>query len=157
MSWKAKAVDFYNRFIELATDINGNMPRFVVQRLADLLNERERSLKGSRIMVLGMAYKKNVDDLRESPGLELYRLLRQKGAWVEFHDPHARSFVSVLGNIVESSPIDDGRLATFDAAVLATDHDAFDYPRIAREAQLILDCRDAFARHGVAGGSVVKL
>jgi UDP-N-acetyl-D-glucosamine dehydrogenase len=157
MSWKAKAVDFYNRFIELATDINGNMPRFVVQRLADLLNERERSLKGSRLLVLGMAYKKNVDDLRESPGLELYRLLRQKGAWVEFHDPHARSFVSTLGNTVESSPIDGGRLAAFDAAVLVTDHDAFDYAAIAREAKLILDCRDAFARHGVSAPSVVKL
>jgi UDP-N-acetyl-D-glucosamine dehydrogenase len=157
MSWKAKAVDFYNRFIELATDINGNMPRFVVQRIADLLNERERSLKGSRLLVLGMAYKKNVDDLRESPGLELYRLLRQKGAWVEFHDPHARSFVSTLGNIVESSPIDDGRLAGFDAAVLVTDHDAFDYPAIARGAKLVLDCRDAFARHGVVAPNVVKL
>ncbi len=157
LSWKAKAVDFYNRFIELATDINGNMPRFVVQKLADLLNERTKPLKGSRIMVLGMAYKRNVDDLRESPGLELYRLLRQKGAWVEFHDPHAKSFVSTLGNDVGSSPIDDGRLATFDAAVLVTDHDAFDYAAIAREAQLVLDCRDAFARHGVASENVVKL
>jgi UDP-N-acetyl-D-glucosamine dehydrogenase len=157
MSWKARAVDFYNRFIELATDINGNMPRFVVQRLADLLNERERSLKGSRLLVLGMAYKKNVNDLRESPGLELYRLLRQKGAWVEFHDPLASSFVSTIGNIVESSPIDGGRLATFDAAVLVTDHDAFDYVTIAREAKLVLDCRDAFARHGVGAPNVVKL
>jgi len=157
MSWKAKSVDFYNRFIELATDINGNMPRFVVAKLADLLNEHERALKGSRVMILGLAYKKNVDDVRESPGLEVYRLLREKGAWVEFHDPLVKSFVSMLGNTVESSPIDAGQLATFDAAVLVTDHDAFDYPRVAREARLILDCRYAFGSRGIASDNVFKL
>ena len=157
MSWKAKEVDFYNRFIELATDINGNMPRFVVAKLGDLLNERERSLKGSRILVLGMAYKKNVADLRESPGLEIYRLLRKKGAWVEFSDPHATSFVSILGKTVPSTPLGPGAVASFDAAVLVTDHDAFDYPRIAADAKLILDCRNAFAAHGVEAAHVVKL
>jgi len=157
MSWKAKAVDFYNRFIELATDINGNMPRFVVAKLGDLLNERERSLKGSRILVLGMAYKKNVADLRESPGLEIYRLLRQKGAWVEFCDPHASSFVSIIGNTVPSTPLREGVVGSFDAAVLITDHDAFDYPRIASEAKLILDCRDAFGARGIAAEHIFKL
>jgi len=157
MSWKAKAVDFYNRFIELATDINGNMPRFVVAKLGDLLNERERSLKGSRILVLGMAYKKNVADLRESPGLEIYRLLRQKGAWVEFHDPHASSFVSIIGNTVPSTPLGEGVVASFDAAVLITDHDAFDYRKIAAEAKLILDCRDAFGARGIAAEHIRKL
>jgi UDP-N-acetyl-D-glucosamine dehydrogenase len=157
MSWKAKEVDFYNRFIELATDINGNMPRFVVAKLGDLLNDRERSLKGSRILVLGMAYKRNVDDLRESPGLEVYRLLRRKGAWVEFSDPHARSFVSILGKTVSSTSLEGGALASFDAAVLVTDHDAFDYPRIAAESKLVLDCRNAFAAHGVEAPHIVKL
>jgi UDP-N-acetyl-D-glucosamine dehydrogenase len=157
MSWKAKSVEFHNRFIELATDINGNMPRFVSAKLADLLNERERSIKGSRVMILGLSYKKDVADVRESPGLEVYRLLREKGAWVEFHDPLARSFVSMLGNTVESSPIDDGRLESFDAVVLVTDHDAFDYPRIAREAALILDCRNAFASRGIESENVFKL
>jgi UDP-N-acetyl-D-glucosamine dehydrogenase len=157
MSWKAKAVDFYNRFIELATDINGNMPRFVVAKLGDLLNERERSLKGSRILVLGMAYKRNVDDLRESPGLEIYRLLRQKGAWVEFHDPHAAGFVSKLGKTVPSTPLGEGVVGSFDAAVLITDHDAFDYPSIAREAKLILDCRNAFGARGIEAGHIFKL
>jgi UDP-N-acetyl-D-glucosamine dehydrogenase len=157
LSWKAKAVDFYNRFIELATDINGNMPRFVVAKLTDLLNEQEKSLKGSRIMILGMAYKANVDDLRESPGLELYRLLRQKGAWVEFADPHATSFVSILGKTVEASPIDSGQLEKFDAAVLVTDHDAFDHGQIATDANLILDCRNAFGKRGIEGDHVFKL
>jgi UDP-N-acetyl-D-glucosamine dehydrogenase len=157
MSWKAKSVDFYNRFIELATDINGNMPRFVVSKLADLLNEQAKPLKGSRVMILGLAYKKNVDDIRESPGLEIYRLLRDKGAWVEFHDPLATSFVSMLGKTVESSPIGGGELEGFDAAVLVTDHDDFDYPRLAREAVLILDCRNAFASRGVKGEQIHKL
>ena len=157
LSWKAKAVDFYNRFIELATDINGNMPRFVVTKLADLLNEEKKPLKGSRIMILGMAYKSNVDDLRESPGLELYRLLRQKGCWVEFADPHATSFVSILGNTVEATPIDGGQLGSFDAAVLVTDHDAFDHAQIATDAQLILDCRNAFGKRGIEGDHVFKL
>jgi UDP-N-acetyl-D-glucosamine dehydrogenase len=157
LAWKAKAVDFYNRFIELATDINGNMPRFVVSKLGDLLNDRERSIKGSKIMILGMAYKPNVDDIRESPGLEVYRLLRLKGAWVEFGDPYIPSFVSMLGNEVRSSLVSDGRLADFDAAVLVTDHDAFDYESIARDAKLVLDCRNAFSKRKISGENIVKL
>jgi UDP-N-acetyl-D-glucosamine dehydrogenase len=109
------------------------------------------------VLVLSMAYKRNVDDLRESPGLEIYRLLRKKGAWVEFHDPHAHSFVSVLGNTVRSTPLDDGVLGSFDAAVLVTDHDSLDYARIAREAKLVLDCRNAFGARGIAAPHVVKL
>ena len=157
MSWKAKAVDFYNRFIELATDLNGNMPRFVISKLTDLLNDRERSLKGSRIMILGMAYKKDVNDLRESPGLEVYRLLREKGAWVEFNDPHASSFISMLEKTVESSPVDEGQLKTFDAAVLVTDHTAFDYKKLANDTPLILDCRNAFGSRGISANHIVKL
>jgi UDP-N-acetyl-D-glucosamine dehydrogenase len=157
LSWKAKSVDFYNRFIELATDINGNMPYFVVQKLADLLNEQSKPLKGSRIMILGMAYKPNVNDLRESPGLELYRLLRQKGSWVEFHDPLATSFVSMLGKTVLSSPATAEHLATFDAAVLVTDHACLDYPHLAEHARLILDCRNAFGKRGITSARIVKL
>ena len=157
LSWKAKAVDFYNRFIELATDINGNMPRFVISKLADLLNEEEKPLKGSRVMILGMSYKKDVDDLRESPGLEIYRLLRLKGAWTEYHDPHATSFVSMLDNVVESSSIDKEHLKSFDAVVLVTDHSDFDYKKIAEESKLILDCRNVFCRNGVTGKHITKL
>jgi UDP-N-acetyl-D-glucosamine dehydrogenase len=157
MSWKAKAVDFYNRFIELATDINGNMPRFVLAKLTDLLNEQERSLKGSKILILGMAYKSNVDDLRESPGLEIYRLLREKGAWVEFHDPHATSFVSMLGKTVESTPLAEGTLEKFDAVVLVTDHEAYDHAAIARDAKLILDCRNALGTRGLDDENIHRL
>ncbi|MBW2275865.1 MAG: nucleotide sugar dehydrogenase [Deltaproteobacteria bacterium] len=157
MAWKAKSVDFYSRFIELATDINGNMPRFVISKLADLLNDREKSLKGARVMILGLAYKKNVGDVRESPGLEVYRLLREKGALVEVHDPRAGNLDSMLGSEVESSSIGGGELESFDAAVLVTDHDDFDYERIARESKLVLDCRNAFAARGVEGEHIHKL
>jgi UDP-N-acetyl-D-glucosamine dehydrogenase len=157
LSWKARAVDFYNRFIELATDINGNMPRFVATRLADLLNERERALKGSRVLILGLAYKRNVSDIRESPGLEIYRLLRERGAAVEFNDPLVPSFVAAQGDVVESSSLGGGALEGFDAAVLVTDHDGFDYEAIARRARLVLDCRNAFGSRGIEGEHVFKL
>jgi UDP-N-acetyl-D-glucosamine dehydrogenase len=157
MSWKAKSVDFYNRFIELATDINGNMPRFVVNKLADLLNDRERSIKGARVLIAGMAYKKNVDDLRESPGLELYRLLVRKGAVLSFYDPHARAFKDDDGARITSIDATAETLAGFDAVVLVTDHDIFDYALMAQKCRLILDCRDAFGKRGISGLNIVKL
>ena len=157
MAWKAKSVDFYSRFIELATDINGNMPRFVVNKLTDLLNEREKSLKGSRVLILGLAYKKNVDDVRESPGLEIIRLLQEKGARVEFHDPLAGSLDSPSESGLKSCAIDGGELEGFDAVVLVTDHDEFDYARVAEEAALILDCRNAFESRGITGENLYKL
>jgi UDP-N-acetyl-D-glucosamine dehydrogenase len=157
LSWKAKAVDFYNRFIELATDINGNMPRFVVAKLQDLLNEKKKPLKGSKVMILGMAYKRNIDDIRESPGLEIYRLLRLKGAWVEYSDPHVESFVSMLGKNIKSSPVGGDALDSFDAAVLITDHDDFDYPLIAEHAGLVLDCRNAFQSREISGDHIIRL
>jgi len=157
LSWKAKSVDFYNRFIELATDINGNMPRFVLARLADLLNDREKSIRGSRLLILGMAYKKNVDDLRESPGLEVFRLLEEKGARVDYADPHAASFRADASRTVAAVGISGEALKTYDAALLITDHDAFDYAHIAKHVRLILDCRNAFAKKGVGGDAIHRL
>jgi UDP-N-acetyl-D-glucosamine dehydrogenase len=157
LSWKAKAVDFHSRFIELATDINGNMPRFAVQKLADILNDREKPLNGSRIMLLGMAYKRNVSDLRESPGLEIYRLLGLKGAKVEFIDPHVAGFVCASGNDVSAVSFEELDPEMFDAAVLVTDHDAFDYESIAAEFKVILDCRNAFASRDLNAEHIVKL
>jgi UDP-N-acetyl-D-glucosamine dehydrogenase len=157
MAWKAKSVDFYSRFIELATDLNGNMPRFVVTKLAELLNERERSIKGAGILLIGMAYKKNVDDLRESPGLELYRLFEQKGAKISFVDPHAKSFQHDNGQVISTIEATPEILSSFDACLLITDHDSFDYELFARSCPLILDCRGAFEKRGIAGASIVKL
>lgn len=157
LSWKARAVDFHNRFIELATDINGNMPRFAVQKLAEILNELEKPLKGSKIMLLGMAYKKNVNDIRESPGLEIYRLLGLKGARVKFYDPHVSSFICEAGHTVSAVSLEENLSDLFDAAVLVTDHDAFDYQRLAADFKVILDCRNAFASRELSAEHIVKL
>lgn len=157
LSWTAKSVDFYNRFIELASDINSNMPQFVIRRLADLLNDCEKPLKNSRILILGMAYKADINDLRESPGLEIYRMLCQKGCLVEFHDPHVKSFISWLGNTVKSTDLTPGMLKTFDAVLLVTDHKVFDYKLISQESILVLDCRNAFGKRGIKEPNVVKL
>lgn len=150
LSWKAKSVDFYNRFIELATDINGNMPRFVVSKLGDMLNDQKKALNGSRITILGIAYKQNVSDTRESPGLEVAALLQQKGALVSFCDPHVHAQVNFPK--IESSQLDQS-----DAVVLVTAHDQFNYEKIAEQATLILDCRNAFRARDIHAPHIVPL
>jgi UDP-N-acetyl-D-glucosamine dehydrogenase len=157
MSWKARSVDFYNRFIELATDLNGNMPRFVVQKIGDILNDRSKSIKESKILILGMAYKKNISDLRESPGLEIFGLLKDKGAVVEYADPHVGSFKYLDDAVIYAVKIDRAGLKQYDVAVLVTNHDDFDYELIANECNVILDCRNVFSNKGVAGDHIVKL
>ncbi len=160
LSWKAKALDFNSKFIELATDINGNMPRFVLQKLTDILNEDVISIKGSKIMILGMAYKKNVSDIRESPGLEIFKLLKQKGAWVEYCDPHVPSLQISLSEDETKKEIISCELANcseFDAAILTTDHKAFDYKLLAESFKIILDCRNAFANLGIVSKNIVTL
>ncbi len=154
LSWKAKTYDFYNEFIDLASNVNGNMPRFTVRKIADILNEVEKPIKGSKILILGMAYKADVDDLRESPGLELYRLLENKGAEVDYYDPHAESFDNA-GEIVYSIELTADKLKSYDCAVLATAHSAFDYEWIAEHADVILDTRNAF--NGIENKNIYKL
>jgi len=154
LSWKAKTYDFYNKFIDLASDINGNMPRFTVHKIADILNDAEKPIKGSKILILGMAYKADIDDLRESPGLELYRLLENKGAIMDYHDPYAEKFDN-RGEIVHSIELTADNLADYDCAVLATDHSNYDYTWIAENASLILDTRNAF--NGIESENIYKL
>ncbi len=145
LSWKAKTYDFYNRFIELATDVNGNMPHYVLQRVSHLLNKHAKPIRNSKILILGMSYKSNIDDLRESPALEVYRLLRRDGAYVVYSDPHAKSFISMLGKKIESSPLTEELLKKQDLAVLVTNHKVFDYDFIVKHSKLILDTRNALA------------
>lgn len=154
LSWKAKMFDFYNKFIELASDINGNMPRHVLAKIGETLNLEGKAVSASKILLLGMAYKKDVDDLRESPGLEIYRLLKLNGAAADFHDPHAESFREAQ-EIVRGVDLTASALAEYDLAVLVTNHTAFDYPWIARHARLILDTRNAF--RGIQGRHILKL
>jgi UDP-N-acetyl-D-glucosamine dehydrogenase len=145
LSWKAKTYDFYNRFIELATDINGNMPHYVLQRASRLLNKHGKPLKNSKIMIIGMAYKPDIEDLRESPALEVYRLLRKEGAYVVYNDPYAKSFVSMLGNVIRSTDLTAETLQAQDLAVVVTNHKVYDYAFIHEHARLILDTRNAMA------------
>lgn len=154
LAWKAKTHDFFNKFIELASDINGNMPRHVVSKAAEVLNLDGKPLRRSRVLLLGMAYKRNVDDVRESPSLEIFRLLREQGACVDFHDPHVRRVWDGDG-FVEGVALTAATLTEYDCVILATDHAAFDYAWIASHARLILDTRNAFK--GIPAAHILRL
>ncbi len=153
LSWKAKSYNFYNRFIELATDINGNMPRFVISKLYRILNKAKKSINGSNILILGVAYKPNIDDVRESPALDVYELLSEEGANVEFNDPFVESF-KILGKKVYSKPLSERMLESYDAVIMVTGHSAYDEKFIEKHAKSILDTRSFFK---ISSGKVVKL
>jgi UDP-N-acetyl-D-glucosamine dehydrogenase len=143
LSWKAKQFDFRTRFIELAGEVNGAMPYFVLERIADGLNDQSKSIKGSKILVLGLAYKRDIDDLRESPSLTIIELLREKGAKVSYNDPYfpkvgrGRHYDLNMTN----TPLEN--LGQYDAVVIVTDHSAYDYPAIVAQSQLVVDTRNA--------------
>jgi len=143
LSWKLKTINYTARFIELATSINSGMPEYVVGKINDALNEVQKSVKGSRLLVLGVAYKRDVSDTRESPALDIIGMLRRKGADVCYTDPYVDS-VEVLGAAVERHDAAAG-MSDFDCVIIITDHSQFDYARLAREATLIFDARNAMA------------
>jgi UDP-N-acetyl-D-glucosamine dehydrogenase len=118
----------------------------VVSKLADALNDRSRSVRGSRVLVLGIAYKKNIDDVRESPAAELMEILRDKGALVEYSDPHVPVFPRMREHSFDlaSRPVSAEEIASYDAVLIATNHDRFDYPLIKRHARLVVDTRGVF-------------
>ena len=157
LSWKLKALNFQARFIELAGEINTRMPQVVVERVASALNARRKPIKGAKIHLLGVAYKRDVSDVRESPALDVMGLLVQSGARVTYTDPFVPS-VTVEGTTFRSRKATDGALRGADAAVILTDHSGFDYRRIVKASQLVLDTRNATGRAGVRGGrKVVRL
>ena len=143
LSWKAREFDFRTRFIELAGEINVNMPRFVIEQLADGLNRSRKAINGSRVLVLGLAYKRDIDDLRESPSLTIIELLREKGATVAYNDPYfptvgqGRHYALNMTN----TPLEN--LGQYDAVLIVTDHSTYDYRKIVEEAQLVVDTRNA--------------
>jgi UDP-N-acetyl-D-glucosamine dehydrogenase len=153
LSWKAKQSGFEARFIELAGQVNGAMPEHVVQRVSDALNSVKKPVNGSRIHLFGVAYKRDVNDMRESPALDIMELLTRRGAQVTFTDPHVPSF-SHGGHTGQSLDFDDALAAAFDCAVVATDHTVFDYPRIAR-LPLVVDTRNALS--GFTEPSIFRL
>lgn len=146
LTWKAREYGLHTRFIELAGEINSGMPLWVVNKVADALNEREKPIKNSKILVLGAAYKRNVDDMRESPSLEIIELLQHRGALVSYSDPHVPVLPPMRHHHIElnSVAVTAQSIRDYDCVVLATAHNAFDYDLIAEHAQLIVDTRAAF-------------
>lgn len=146
LSWKAREYGVHTRFIELAGEINSDMPQWVMRKISEALNDRERAVKGSRVLVLGIAYKKNVDDMRESPAVVLMELLRAKGALVEYCDPWVPTFPKMREHTfdLESIELTPQNVASYDLVLLATNHDAFDYAMIKAHARLIVDTRGVY-------------
>jgi UDP-N-acetyl-D-glucosamine dehydrogenase len=142
LSWKMKSLNFTARFIELATEINGHMPEHVVARAADMLNEDRLAVNGSRVLVLGAAYKANVSDVRESPALDVMRELMAKGADVSYHDPHVAE-LEIDGRVLKSSDLTDELLAGADLVLIVTDHESVDLARVVAKASRIFDTRNA--------------
>ncbi|MFH1131567.1 MAG: nucleotide sugar dehydrogenase [Pseudomonadota bacterium] len=140
LSWKLKTLKYTARFIEMAGEINSGMPEVVVQLIADSLNDRMKPVNSSKILVLGIAYKSDIDDVRESPALDLMELLKKRGAVVSYHDPHVPKFEIGQDTIV-SVPLEN--LESFDCAVIVTNHSIFDYAKICRNSQLVVDTRNA--------------
>jgi UDP-N-acetyl-D-glucosamine dehydrogenase len=154
LSWKAKEVDFSTRFINLAGEINTSMPYHIVECVVAALNDRGKAVKGSRILVLGIAYKKDIDDLRESPSLTLIEILRKRGAEVEYNDP----YFPTVGRgrhydlNMECVPLEN--LGDYDCVLIATDHSDYDYERLVKEAQLVVDTRNATG--GISAANLVR-
>jgi len=146
LTWKAREYGLHTRFIELSGEVNQAMPEYVLSKLMDGLNDSGKALKGSKVLVLGIAYKKNVDDMRESPSVEIMELIEAKGGIVAYSDPHVQVFPKMREHHFElsSEVLTADNLASFDAVVLATDHDKFDYELIKQYAKLIVDSRGKY-------------
>ncbi|HEX3883606.1 MAG TPA: nucleotide sugar dehydrogenase [Stellaceae bacterium] len=161
LTWKAREYEIATRFIELAGEINTAMPRRVVDKTVAALSEHSgRALSGARVLILGLAYKKNVDDTRESPAFKVMELLEHRGAVVNFHDPYlaavppTREHAQFAGR--PSLPLTPATLAESDVAIICTDHDNVDYALVVENCRLVVDTRNACAKHGVTGGNIVK-
>jgi len=146
LTWKAREYGVHTRFIELAGEVNSAMPAWVIGKIAEALNERERSIKGSRILVLGIAYKKNVDDMRESPSVELMEMLQHKGAVIAYCDPWVPTFPKMRRYKFElaSVTLTPESLAAYDLVLIATNHDVFDYALVKQHSKLIVDTRGVY-------------
>lgn len=148
LTWKAREYGLHTRFIELSGEVNRGMPEYVLGKVMDGLNNAGKALKNSRVLVLGIAYKKNVDDMRESPSVAIMEILRNKGVEVAYSDPHVPVFPKMRDHEfdLKSEPVNSENLAKFDAVLIATDHDKFDYDLIGKEAKLIVDTRGRFRK-----------
>lgn len=155
LTWKAREYGFHTRFIELAGEVNSAMPEWVVDKVSAALNDRQKALRGANVLVLGLAYKKNVDDMRESPSVEIMEILQKKGAKIAYSDPHIPVFPKQRAHRFEmkSIPLTPKSIAAFDCVIVATDHDGFDYELIKRQAALIVDTRGVYEE---PAGNIVR-
>ncbi len=156
LSWKLKSLNYYARFIELAGDINSRMPEYVVERVNRALNEKNKSLKGSKILVLGAAYKRDIKDVRESPALDVIKLLQIAGAEVSYNDPHVAS-IRMNGSVMKSVKLTQAALQNADCVVIVTDHTAYEYDWIVQNSQLVMDTRNATKNVKQDQKKIVKL
>ncbi len=160
LTWKAREYDITTRFIELAGQVNTQMPYYVIERLVEAVDRSGKPFSRSRILILGAAYKKNVDDMRESPSLKLIELIETRGANVDYHDPHipelpsTRKHVALAGR--RSVCLTPENVSGYDAVLIATDHDAVDYRFVVNHAKLVVDTRNACARAGIVSDRIIK-
>jgi UDP-N-acetyl-D-glucosamine dehydrogenase len=157
LSWKMKAYQYTARFIELASEINTNMPRYVVTRILEALNERGKSLKGAKCLILGVAYKPDIDDIRESPALDVIGLLQKKGATVEYHDPYIPTLKTHEDAEMHSVPDLMKAVQAADLVVAVTNHKAYDYKAILKASNFIFDSRNALGKIGKDNPKVERL
>ena len=145
LAWKMRGLNYKTRFIEVAGEVNSEMPRYWVQKVVETLNEAGKAARGARVLVIGAAYKKDIDDIRESPALDIIRLLRQLGAEVSYHDPHVARFTED-GVSMDSVPLTEATLGAADCVMIATDHSTVDWALVARAAPRTVDTRHVLAR-----------
>ena len=158
LTWKAKAIGRNTKFIELAGEINAQMPVYVVSQVISALNARGRALKGAKVLIIGIAYKRDIDDVRESPAAEIIELLWAGGAKVSYHDPHVPTFPDMRDHDIDlsSSPLTEQTLKDHDCVLIVTDHTSVDYEKIGKHAPLVVDTRNAMSRVPNPTAAIVK-
>jgi len=158
LTWKAREYDIHTKFIELAGEINTNMPYYVVEKSIEALNKHKKSINGSKVLILGASYKKNIDDMRESPSLKLIEIFKAKGAKVDYHDPYVPELPKSrhYNFKMKSVSINQSIIQSYDLVIISTDHDEFDYKFIYKHSKLIVDSRNALKIHGLSNGKVIK-
>jgi UDP-N-acetyl-D-glucosamine dehydrogenase len=153
LSWKLKTLNYRARFIELAGEVNSEMPEHVCALVADALNERQKSVKGSKVLVLGVAYKRDIEDVRESPALDVLRILEARGAQVSYNDPYVPE-LALNETKLRSAPLPEAARQA-DVVVIVTDHSAYSWPEIVDAAPVVVDTRNA--TKGLSSGKILKL
>ena len=156
LSWKLRSLNYCARFIELAGDINSHMPEYVVERLARALNDQKKAIRSSRILVLGVAFKRNIDDVRESPSIDVIELLVRGGAKLSFHDPYVKK-IMLDGGVMSGIKLTDAVLKKADCTIILTDHSEIDYARVVRCSKMVFDTRNATGKVKVGRKKIVKL